>query len=374
MKRTKTLGDLKDSKLLYEKSLPAFGYVIILVLLVLLAFLVTWSMHTPKIDIIKSAGTVQSVNKNYAMSPYGGEIIEISIGEGDHVEQGDTLFVVQSADLDLQKIQLEKQAQIYEMQIENYNLLVRSIQENQNLFDPTKPEDSLYYSQYELYRSQVNQQTVDMATMQAYGYTEEQIAAEVEKNEHKVAEIYHSTIKSAEDQILQAQIQLDLIGAQLTAIETGQSGYAVQANETGVIHMMGDYKAGMVIQAGSPVASISSERDLYLVDAYIPAAEVARITVGDPVDIVVSGLAQTEYGTIAGKVIAIDSDVTVPQSDGEQSTPYFRVKIEPETSYLIGKSGQKVNLSSGMSVEARIKYDKVSYFDYVLESLGLLTR
>ncbi|MDR3316004.1 MAG: HlyD family secretion protein [Coriobacteriales bacterium] len=119
---------------------------------------------------------------------------------------------------------------------------------------------------------------------------------------------------------------------------------------------------------------VSHQRDLYLVDAYIPAAEVARITVGDPVDIVVSGLAQTEYGTIAGKVVAIDSDVTVPQSDGEQSTPYFRVKIEPETSYLIGKAGQKVNLSSGMSVEARIKYDKVSYFDYVLESLGLLTR
>ncbi|MDR3316005.1 MAG: HlyD family secretion protein [Coriobacteriales bacterium] len=262
MKRTKTLGDLKDSKLLYEKSLPAFGYVIILVLLVLLAFLVTWSMHTPKIDIIKSAGTVQSVNKNYAMSPYGGEIIEISIGEGDHVEQGDTLFVVQSTDLDLQKIQLENQAQIYGMQIEKYNLLVRSIQENQNLFDPTKSEDSLYYSQYELYRSQVDQQTVDMATMQAYGYTEEQIAAEVEKNEHKVAEIYHTTIKSAEDQILQAQTQFDLIGAQLTAIETGQSGYAVQANETGIIHMMGDYKVGMVVQAGSPVASISSERSL----------------------------------------------------------------------------------------------------------------
>jgi multidrug efflux pump subunit AcrA (membrane-fusion protein) len=181
-------------------------------------------------------------------------------------------------------------------------------------------------------------------------------------------------MKSAEDQILQAQMQLDMIDAQLTAIETGQSNYAVQANETGVIHMMGDYKAGMVIQAGSPVASISSERDLYLIDAYIPAGEVARIAVGDPVDLAVSGLAQTEYGTVAGTVIVIDSDVTVPQSDGEQSTPYFRVKIEPETGYLIGKSGQKINLSSGMSVEARIKYDKVSYFDYVLESLGLLTR
>ena len=35
---------------------------------------------------------------------------------------------------------------------------------------------------------------------------------------------------------------------------------------------------------------------------------------------------------------------------------------------------QKVNLSNGMTVEARITYDEVTYFDYVLEKLGLLVK
>jgi multidrug efflux pump subunit AcrA (membrane-fusion protein) len=374
MKRVKEFGDLKDSRLLYEKSLPAFGYIIVLVILALLVFLVVWSIETPKVDIIKSAGTVQSTNKNYAMSPYGGEILEINVSEGDHVQLGDVLFVVQSTDLDLQKLQLDGQAQIYQTQIEKYGLLVQSIQENQNLFDPTKSEDNLYYSQYELYQSQVDQQKVDMATMGAYGYTDEQIAVEVEKNAQKVAEIYFTAIKSTEDMAQQAQAQLGAIYAQLDAIEEGQSDYAVRANETGIIHMMGDYKAGMVVQAASPIASISSEWDSYLIDAYIPAAEAARIKVDDPVDIAVAGLAQSEYGLITGTVVMMDSDVTVPQDSSEESTPYFKVKVEPKEGYLVGKSGQKVNLSNGMSVEARIKYDQISYFDYVLESLGLLTR
>ncbi|MDR1014695.1 MAG: HlyD family secretion protein [Coriobacteriales bacterium] len=374
MRHVKKLSDLKDSRLLYEKTLPAFGYLIVLAVFALLVFLVVWSTQTPKVDVIKSAGTVQGVNKNYAMSPYSGEIVSIDIREGDQVEQGDVLLVVQSTDLDLQKVQLEGQAGIYRTQIEKYGLLVRSIQENSNLFDATKAEDSLYHSQYEMYRSQVDQQKVDLATMEAYGYTEVQVAAEIEKNERKVAELYFTAIRSAEDAALQAQTQLDAATVQLDAIEAGRADYAIEANEAGTVHMMGEYKAGMVVQAGSAIASISSEMDSYLVDAYVPAAEAARIAEGDPADIAVSGLAQTEYGTIGGRVVLMDSDVTVPQTSDGNSSPYFRVKIEPDAGYLVSKSGQKVNLSNGMAVEARIKYDKLSYFDYVLESLGLLTR
>jgi multidrug resistance efflux pump len=371
----KTLNDLKDSRLLYEKTLPAFGYLIILAVLALLVALVVWSVNTPKVDVIKSSGTVQSVNRNYAMSPYGGEILEINISEGEHVQQGDVLFVIHSTDLDLQKVQMEGQAQIYETQIAQFGRLVQSIQQNQNLFDASKPEDNLYYSQYELYRSQVDQQKVDTATMKSYGYTDEQVAVEAEKNAQKIAELYFTSIKSAEDMILQAQAQLDGLRAQMGAIEEGQSDYAVRANETGIVHMMGDYKTGMVIQAAAPVASIATEKDSYLIDAYLPAADAARIEVGDSVDMAVAGLAQSEWGTIAGVVASMDSDVTMPQSsEGENATPYFKVKIEPEVGYLISKAGQKVNLFNGMAVEARVTYDKVSYFNYVLESIGLLTR
>lgn len=57
-----------------------------------------------------------------------------------------------------------------------------------------------------------------------------------------------------------------------------------------------------------------------------------------------------------------------------ESSSYFKVYIRPDSKYLVSKEGNKVDVSNGMAVEARIQYDEVTYFDYVQEALGVLTR
>lgn len=374
-KQMKTMEQLKDSRLLYDKKLPAFGYILILLVTGLLAAVVIWSVRTPKTYMITSSGTVQSPNKNYIMSPFTGKISDVSMKEGQNVEKGDTLFTVTSTDLDLQGEQLEGQKQIYETQIAQYQKLVKSIQDDTNYFDASNPDDSLYYSQYETYKSQVAQQTVDTSTYKTYGYTDEQIQAELVKNQSKVTELYYTAIKTAESSMQESQNQLDALNAQLNAVDSGQQAYVVTANATGTLHLLSDYKEGMAVQATTAMASISSEQDDYEVQAYVSTSDAARVKVGDSVDIAVSGLTQSVYGTISGKVTSMDSDVSVSQSeDSNKSSSYFKVQIEPDVAYLVSKSGDKVNLSNGMSVETRIQYDKVTYFNYVLEALGVLTR
>jgi multidrug resistance efflux pump len=376
MKTIKTIGNLKDSELLYEKTLPSFGYVLLLALLALLVGVVIWSVNTQRVYVIKSPGNVQSVNKNYVMSPYTGEIVSIDMREGANVEKGDLLFTVKSAELDLQDRQLAEQRDIYGTQIAQFGRLVKSIQQDENLFSAANPDDTLYYNQFESYKSQVEQQKVDTSSLKAYGYTAAQIEAEVAKAQSKTAEIYYAAIKSAEDQILQAQSQLDAIDAQLGAVKEGQEDYNVLANETGRVHMLTEYREGMVVQAGSPLASIASENDVYEIVVNVSASDAPLIEADDKATVAVSGLTQTVYGTMRGEVTAVDSDITVPQTDGASSSaqPYFKAKIVPDAGYLVSKSGHKVNLTNGMAVEARIEYDKVSYFNYVLESIGLLTR
>ncbi|MDR0886534.1 MAG: HlyD family secretion protein [Clostridiales Family XIII bacterium] len=374
-KRMKSIKDLKDSQLLYEKTLPTFGYIILIAILCLLIAVAIWSLHTSKVYMVKSSGNVQSTNKNFVMSPYTGELVSIDLAEGDKVEEGDVLFSVKSVDLDLQDEQLEGQRQTYERQIAGNNKLVQSIQEDTNLFDINDPDDNLYYSQYEMYKSQIEQQKLDTTAMKAYGYTEEQIQGEAEKNQGKISELYYATIKTAEDQILQAQNQLDAINAQLGAIDSGKTNYTIVANTSGIVHMLGEYKSGMVVQAASAIASIGTDRDAVEIISYVAASDATLVEIGDDVDVAVAGLTQAVYGVIGGKVTQIDSDITMPQSESsEGAQPYFKVKIEPKENYLVSKHGHMVNLSNGMSVETRISYDKVTYFDYVLESLGLLVR
>ena len=209
---------------------------------------------------------------------------------------------------------------------------------------------------------------------QAYGYSDEQIEKELVKNQGKISEIYYNAIQSAENTIKEAKLQIASIDAQLSAIDSGQSEYSVKATNTGVLHMLADYKSGMVVQTGSAVATITPENADVMVEAYVSTADMARMEECNKVQMSVDGLIQTIYGNITGTVVSIDSNITSIEGENGQSNSVFKIKIKPDAEYLINKSGKKVNLSNGMTVESRITYDEVTYFNYVLEKIGVLVR
>lgn len=373
-KQIKTMEQLKDSRLMFEKPLPAFGYLLLLIITVALTGVVVWSTVAHKPYMIISQGTVTNSDSSYVMPAYTGEIQESYMEEGKLVQEGELLFTIKSTDYNLQEEQLTDSRAAYEKQVEQAELLVKSIKDDKNYFDASDPEDELYYSTYEAYKSQVAQNTFDASTYQAYGYTEEQIQAELEKNQGKIAEIYYSAIQSAENIKKEAKQQMDAIDAQLAAVGSGQAEYNVKAPGTGVLHLMADYKKGMVVQTGSAVATITPENSEVIVEAYVSTSDMARMEEGDKVHMAVDGLLQSIYGNITGTVETIDSNLTTLEGENGQSSPVFKIRIRPNSDYVVSKSGRKVNLSNGMTVEARITYDEVTYFNYVLEKLGILTR
>ena len=370
-KSIKSLNDLKDSRLLYEKTLPPFGYMIITIVAILLIAVIIWSVKTPKTYVVKSNGVIESTNKNYIMPAYTGEINNMYVSEGSYVESGDLLFTIKSTELNLQEDQIVGQIDVYTKDVNQLKKLEKSIMDGQNYFDITVEDDRQYYNQYEAYISQIKQNTIDTSTYKAYGYSDEQIEAELDKNTAKISEIYYSTLKSINESITQYENEIEKLNIQKQAIANGQADYQVFANTSGIVHLLGEYKTGMVVQAASAIGSIANENDEYVVTAYINVSDMPRIEVGDSVDIEVSGLSQSIYGTLSGTLKSIDNDLTSSQ-DGKES--FFKAKIILDNDYLVSTKGNKVNISNGMSVQARIVYDELSYFDYVMESLGILTR
>lgn len=368
-KQIKTLEQLRDSKLMFDKKVPAFGYILLLIITGCLAGAIIWSIYTPKAYMIIAQGTVTSSDSNYVMSGYTGEIGECSMREGQLVEKGDVLFTIKSTDYDIQQKQLEENRTAYEKQVSQYELLVKSIKDDTNYFEASETEDNLYYSTYEAYKSQVAQNRLDTNVYKAYGYTDEQIEAELEKNQGKISEVYYSAIQSAENAIQQANIQIAAIDAQLSAIDSGQAEYSVKATASGKLHLLADYKSGMVVQAAGTVATITPENAKTVIEAYVSTADMARMHEDDTVQIAVDGLTESVYGNIRGRVEQIDSNLMVQESENGTAN-VFKIKIIPEVDYVISKSGTKVDLVNGMTAQARIEYDKITYFNYVLEKLG----
>jgi multidrug resistance efflux pump len=105
-KQIKTMDELTDSRIMYEKKMPFFGYMIVLMLAILIIGIVIWSTFTPKAYMITALGTVTSEKTSFVMPPYTGEIVDCYMREGLIVSKGDVLFTVRSTDYDLQELQL----------------------------------------------------------------------------------------------------------------------------------------------------------------------------------------------------------------------------------------------------------------------------
>ena len=374
MKKIKTLEELKDSRIMFDKNPPGFGYMLIIVLTIFIALAVVWSIRTPKLYIIQATGTVTSDGGNYVMCTYTGEITDCNLYEGQLVEEGDELFKVKSTEYNIQAEQLQLTKEAYEDKIEKNELLVKSIKDDVNYFNDSDPDDVLYYSAYESYKSQVKQNTIDTSTYAAYGYTDEQIEIELEKSEGKISQLYYDAIGSAESAISEAKIQIEAIDSQLSAIGSGKNEYTVVATASGTVHLLADYKNGMVVQTTQTVAIITPANSTNIIEAYVSTADMARIHEGDKVQIVVDGLSQNIYGTIDGTIKRIDSNVTSQESSDGSKVQAFKVIIEMDNNYMVSKSGDKVDIVNGMTTVSRITYDKVSYFNYALEKLGIRTR
>ena len=363
------LDDLQDRRIMMDRDVPPYGYAFVILVGLFMIFLLVWSTRTNRIYVSQNSGTVQASNKTYIMSSYSGTLTELYISEGSYVNEGDLVAHIKSTDLDMQQDNLESQLKIYKTQVDQYNKLLQCIQDDTNYFSETSVEDQPYYYQYETYKSQVEQKTFDASAYQAAGYTDAQIKTLMEQNQSEIQALYYSTMQSISQSITSAQSNVDNVQAQIDALNTGANDYYLYAPTSGVIHMDSPYKEGMVLSAGSPLATVASENDDLEIVAMVTVNDRPLLHVGDPCKIAITGLSEYSYGTLTGTVTSIDSDVTASSSGS-----YYKMTITPDSTYVISNSGDKVDLSNGMSVTARVEYDKLTYFEYAMEALGVLFR
>ena len=363
------INELQDRRIMMEKKLPPFGYALILLTAALILFLVVWSTKNYRTYVSQSSGSVQAANKTYIMSSYSGSITELNIAEGAYVNEGDLIAHIKSTDLDMQQDSIQSQLDIYKKQKSQYEKLVKSIQDDKNYFSETDIDDQPYYYQYETYKSQVAQKAFDASPYQAAGYSDEQIKALMEQNQSEVEALYYSTLQSISASLTSVQSNIDNLQSQMDALNTGANDYYIYAPTSGVIHMDTPYKVGMVLSAGTPLATVASENSDLEVVAYVTLNDRPLLHVGAPCKIAITGLSEYSYGTLTGTVTSIDSDVTASSSGS-----YYKMTITPDSTYVISNSGDKVDLSNGMSVTARVEYDKLTYFEYAMEALGVLFR
>ncbi len=365
--KTYTYQELKDSRIVYDKNPPKLMIVFVFLIVALITAIIILAINTNKTYIVKGQGLVQSLNKQYIMSPVSGQIIETDIKEGQKVNKGDKIAVIKSTDLNLQKQQFEQQIALDNNRITLLDRLANDIKNNRNSFKKNDSVESEFYNRLDAMYTSQKEYIVDPDSLKKQGYTDDQIKQYQDNGEIKKQGLKSQLLDSTTKEKAQFVTERDKLQIQVNAAQNGQNEYVITASTSGIVHLSTPISNGMVLQAGNAVGTLSGSDDLYF-ETYISSADRARISENQNVTIVVNGLMQSEYGVLTGKIVQIDSDATIDQNNGNVT---FKAKVKPDANYLSSKKGDKVFLSAGMTSEVRINYDKISYFKYVLDGLGI---
>lgn len=65
--QAKTLEDLKDSRIMFDKEIPPFGYMLVLIVFFTMAGITVWSTFAHKAYMVRAEGSITSSDSNYVM-------------------------------------------------------------------------------------------------------------------------------------------------------------------------------------------------------------------------------------------------------------------------------------------------------------------
>jgi multidrug resistance efflux pump len=366
MARIYTYGELKESKLIYDRKPPAFGVIITLICLIFVSGIVILAAFSQKTYIVKASGMAVSENKTNIMNSVSGEVKAVYVAEGQAVDKGDRIFEIDAFQTELQIAQLTENANYINGKIGTAERLIAFVN------GITLADDTTLHNPFDIANS--DETRAHSAAQMIIDYVNQQIEAATEEQPFTQASIdslkssYLSEHYQTLDELRGQKINYD---SQIKMYTDSLSEYITCANTSGIVHFNAALTVGSVIQAGSLIGTVSgSEKGEWYFDSVISATERSKLNIDDSAEIALTGVLQTEFGVISGKVIHIDND-SVQTENGEV---FYRIKVKPDNTVLESKKGEKVVLSLGMVAECRIKYDETTWLKWAIEQIGVKFR
>lgn len=363
------INELKESRLIFDRKPPAFGVIITFMTLLLVTAAILWAAFSPKTYVVKAGGIVVSTHKTNIMNKVTSGIEKIHAEEGAAVNKGDLLLEFNTLQSDLQIAQLQTNIDFYENKEKLLERLIIFIngftldksETRINPFGSSKIEEiKLYYDAQSFIEYIKWQEDAALENDTPESYTQ----GDTDSFKSQFLTQHYVTLDDYQSKKNQFESQRQMYQDSLAE-------YKIIALQDGIVHWNAGITIGTILQAGSFLGSISDDdNNSFVFEAVIGATERSKVTIGDSAEIAISGIAQSEFGILIGKVIEIAGDST----QTEDGSVYYRVKIKPEETQLKDKKGNTIDLTIGMLAESRIKYDETTWLKWTLEQIGIKFR
>ena len=363
-------GSVKNARVVLRVSVIAF------------IALFLWAAFT-KIDktITAPGQVIASDRTQLVQSADGGVLKELRVKEGDRVEKGQVVAVLEK----------ERATAAYSDALGKVSALRMTVARLQAevmgrpfIIDPALqvayPELANVQKQLYLQRRQsLNQQVAQLRTSLALAQSEVRMneplvktgdvsQAELLRMKRAANEIQLQITGTRNKYLQDANTELnkaseDLSTQEQTLADRTQvlSHTDLIAPETGYVKNIKVTTLGGVLRPGEEVLEILPTDSALIVEAKVMPADMASVHDSMPARVKLDAYDYSIFGTMDGKVIYISPDALneEPQNLRQGQSPiYYRVRVQIEGAHLKSKTGEKIQVRPGMTAQVDLMGDK----------------
>lgn len=329
------------------------------------AFGIGWLALAHTEEIVVAPGKLQPIGsvKDIQM-PVGGIAEQILVKDGDRVKAGQVVMrldtessrqkqkslrdniVSKTRQLSLKQVELGR---LRRLNSESIAVLTERVRYERDILDRLEKlskEGATGELQYLQQRNAVQEIEGKLRETRLDGLRQETILAQ--DNQRLLSELSELQAQLTETNVtLRYQVLRSPVDGIVFDLKPKSPGYAAQGTEA--------------VMKIVPLKALEAKVE-------IPNSDIGFVQTGMPVDISIDSFPATDFGVLQGTVRQVGSD-SLPPDPAKQEVEYrFPAMIQLSSQELKLKSGQRLPLQVGMSVQANIKLRKVTYLQLLLSS------
>ena len=286
-----------------------------------------------------------------------GKIDSIEVNENQTVQKGDAIARIDESGLNRQKNQLQEKIKQCNIQLEQINQQLSALEVQ--ILATARPYN---YNFQQTQSTTVVSNKIDKSSI-------ESAILELSQSLPTVAQQF---AKDRRDLIVKrTELIKDLTAGnrQLEQLNIKLENSVISAPANGTILKLSLRNPGQTVEPGTAIAQIVPTNAPLVFKGRVTAADIARVKVGQPVQIRISAYPFPDYGILKGIVSSISPDAIAPEALQEA---YYEVTIKPERPYLL-KSNQQYQIQPGMEGRADIISSQETVLTFALRKVRLLT-
>jgi adhesin transport system membrane fusion protein len=160
------------------------------------------------------------------------------------------------------------------------------------------------------------------------------------------------------ERIRQAVIQRERQLAQTT----------IRAPVKGLIKQIRVTTEGGVIRPGEEVLEIVPVEDDLLIEAKLPPADIAFVSIGQEATVKIDAYDFTIYGSLSGTVSYISAD-TIEEQSGQNQLTYYSIQVRTDGRNFSGRPNEELQILPGMLATVEIQTGKNTILNYLLKPI-----